>query len=85
MERGSAQRSSLKGRERDIVNQTNIGTVSKTTLAKKCDACCARFSCLEILFVCFVLFCSKLCKIYVMANCVTSLSRAESAVFFEIF
>ena len=32
VERGSARRSSLKGRERAIVNQTNIGTVSKTTL-----------------------------------------------------
>ena len=32
MERGSARRSSLKGRERAIVNQTNIGTVSKATL-----------------------------------------------------
>ena len=29
VERGSARRSSLKGRERDIVSQTNIGTVSK--------------------------------------------------------
>ena len=27
-------RSSLKGREKAIVNQTNIGTVSKATLAK---------------------------------------------------
>ena len=34
VERGSARRSSLKGRERAIVNQTNIGTVSKTTLGK---------------------------------------------------
>ena len=34
MERGSARRSSLKGRERAIVNQTNIGTVSKATLGK---------------------------------------------------
>ena len=33
-ERGIARRSSLKGRERDIVNQTNIGTVSKATLWK---------------------------------------------------
>jgi len=31
VERGSARRSSLKGRERDLVNQTNIGTVSKST------------------------------------------------------
>ena len=31
-ERGSARRPSLKGRERAIVNQTNIGTVSKATL-----------------------------------------------------
>ena len=31
-ERGSARRSSLRGRERVIVNQTNIGTVSKATL-----------------------------------------------------
>ena len=34
VERGSAGRSSLKGRERAIVNQTNIGTVSKATLEK---------------------------------------------------
>ena len=34
MERGSVRRSSLKGRERAIVNQTNIGTVSKATLGK---------------------------------------------------
>ena len=32
--RGSAGRSSLKGRERAIVSQTNIGTVSKATLGK---------------------------------------------------
>ena len=31
---GSARRSSLKGRERAIVYQTNIGTVSKATLGK---------------------------------------------------
>ena len=34
VERGSARRSSLKGRERVIVNQTNIGTVSKAKLWK---------------------------------------------------
>ena len=34
MERGSVRRSSLKGRERTVVNQTNIGTVSKATLGK---------------------------------------------------
>ena len=34
VERGSARRSSLKGRERVIVNQTNIGIVSKATLEK---------------------------------------------------
>ena len=34
VERGGAGRSSLKGRERAIVNQTNIGTVSKATLEK---------------------------------------------------
>ena len=34
LERGSARRSSLKGRERAIVSQTNIGTVSKATLGK---------------------------------------------------
>ena len=34
VERGSAQRSSLRERERAIVNQTNIGTVSKATLGK---------------------------------------------------
>ena len=33
-ERGSARRSSLKGRERAIVNQTNIATVLKATLGK---------------------------------------------------
>ena len=32
VERGSARRSSLKGRERAIVNQTNVGTVSKAML-----------------------------------------------------
>ena len=34
IERGSAQRSSLRGRGRAIVNETNIGTVSKATLEK---------------------------------------------------
>ena len=34
VERGSARRSSLKGRERAIVSQTNTGTVSKATLGK---------------------------------------------------
>ena len=34
LERGSARRSSLKGRERAIVSQTNTGTVSKATLGK---------------------------------------------------
>ena len=34
VERGSARRSSLKGRERAIISQTNIGTVSKATLGK---------------------------------------------------
>ena len=34
VERGSARRSSLKGRERAIVSQTNIGTVLKATLGK---------------------------------------------------
>ena len=34
VERESARRSSLKGRERAIVNQTNIGTVSKAMLGK---------------------------------------------------
>ena len=38
VERGSARRSSLKGRERAIVNQTNIGTVSKATLGKTSDS-----------------------------------------------
>ena len=32
--RGRARRSSLKRRERAIVNQTNVGTVSKATLGK---------------------------------------------------
>ena len=35
VERGSSRRSSLKGRERAIVNQTNTGTVSKITLGKR--------------------------------------------------
>ena len=34
VERGSARQSSLKGRERAIVNQTDIATVSKATLRK---------------------------------------------------
>ena len=34
VESGSARRSSLKGRERAIVNQTNVGTASKATLGK---------------------------------------------------
>ena len=34
VERGSARRSSLKGRERAIANQTNIATVLKATLGK---------------------------------------------------
>ena len=34
VERGSARRSSLKGREWAVVNQTNIGTVSNTTFGK---------------------------------------------------
>jgi len=34
VERGSPRRSSLKGRERAIVNQTNIETVSKATFGK---------------------------------------------------
>ena len=34
VERGSARRSSLKGRERAIVSQTKIGTVSMATLGK---------------------------------------------------
>ena len=34
VERGSARRSSLKGRERAIVNQTNIGSVLKAMLGK---------------------------------------------------
>ena len=32
--RGSTRRSSLKGRERAVVSQTNIGTVSKATIRK---------------------------------------------------
>ena len=35
VERGSARRSSLKGRQRAIVNQTHAGTVSKATLRKR--------------------------------------------------
>ena len=34
VKRGSARRSSLKGRERAVIDQTNIGTVSKATLGK---------------------------------------------------
>ena len=34
-ERGSARRSSMKGRERAIVSQTNIGTVSTATLGSE--------------------------------------------------
>ena len=34
VDRGSSRRPSLKGRERAIVNQTNIGTVSKATLGE---------------------------------------------------
>ena len=34
VEKGSARQSSLKGRERAIVSQTNIGNVSKATLRK---------------------------------------------------
>ena len=34
LERGSARQSSLKGRKRAIVSQTNIGTISKATLGK---------------------------------------------------
>ena len=34
VERGGARRTSLKGREKAIINQTNIGTVSKATLGK---------------------------------------------------
>ena len=34
VERGSAKRSSLKGRERAFVNPTNVGTVLKGTLEK---------------------------------------------------
>ena len=34
VDRGSAEQSSLKGRERAIVNQMNIGIVSKATLGK---------------------------------------------------
>ena len=34
IERGTAWQSSLKGQEKAIVSQTNIGTVSKTMLGK---------------------------------------------------
>ena len=34
VERGRARRSSLKGREKAVFNQTNTGTVSKATLGK---------------------------------------------------
>ena len=40
MERGlSARQSSLKGRERAIVNQTDIGRVSKATLGRRVGTC----------------------------------------------
>ena len=39
VERGSARRSSLKGRERAIVSQTNTGTVSKATFGKILRRC----------------------------------------------
>ena len=35
VERGSVRRSSLKGRERAIVSQTNTGTISKATLGTR--------------------------------------------------
>ena len=42
VERGSARRASFKGRERAIVTQTNIGTVSNATLEKRLrDGCSA--------------------------------------------
>jgi len=34
VEKGSARQSSVKGRERAIVSQTNIGTFSKATFGK---------------------------------------------------
>ena len=34
LKKGSARRSFLKGRERAIVNETNVGSVSKATLGK---------------------------------------------------
>ena len=43
VERGSARRHSLKGRERAIVSQTNIRTVSKATLERR-DAAHMGFS-----------------------------------------
>ena len=38
VERGSARQSSLRGRERAIVNQTNIGTISKPTLGETSES-----------------------------------------------
>ena len=37
VERGSARRSSLKGRERAVVSQTNTKTISQATLGKLRD------------------------------------------------
>ena len=50
LEPGSARRSSLKGRERAIVNQTNTGTVSKATLQKlPRDGLGRKITCLSVL------------------------------------
>ena len=34
VEKGSGQHSTLQGRERSVINQTNIGTVSRATLGR---------------------------------------------------
>ena len=52
VERGSARRSSLKGRERAIVSQSNTGTVSKATLGtflRRDKVHMGFFECTEIL------------------------------------
>ena len=43
IEKGSARWSTLKGRSRSLVNQTNIGTVSRTTLRKLLEEGLGRF------------------------------------------
>ena len=53
VERGSARRSSLKGRKRAVVNQTNTGTVSKATFGKFLRDVVERIGCCCCFFVVF--------------------------------